>query len=67
MAKRPGVIARASREVDGGQVPNNYIAAVTAEVRIFWPPTATNAEIAATLDEAIANVRRQIIAARNPE
>lgn len=47
--------------------PNATVAAITVDLRVFWPAHAGNREAAlAALDEAHAEVRRQI-AARDPE
>jgi hypothetical protein len=60
MAARPGVTVSVRRSVDGGRPPHNYIAAITVEIRAFWPPLASASEIEAALQEAVTKAREEI-------
>jgi hypothetical protein len=58
VSRRKGIIATVRHPVDGGQP--RYMPVITAQVRIFAPPTATHAQIEAALDEAVTQARTQI-------
>ncbi|UYL87675.1 hypothetical protein SEA_VRESIDENCE_35 [Arthrobacter phage VResidence] len=60
MSSRPGVLATHIAPADGGVSPNRYIPSITAEVRVFWPPLATEAEILDALNRAVASAHKQI-------
>ncbi len=59
MARRPGFVVNASREADGGTPPNNYIAAITVEIRAFWPPNADWHQVLDTIDDALRKARAE--------
>ena len=52
MSARPGINVSVKHKANGGVSPNAYIPFITAEVRCFWPPLATEAEVEAALGEA---------------
>lgn len=60
MSSRPGVLATVIAPADGGVSPNRYVPAITAEVRVFWPPKATEAEVMDALTRAVAKAQKQI-------
>lgn len=60
MASRIGVIADASLDADGGVSPNRYTPKVSAHIRVYWPPLATESEIMWTLAEAFEDARKQV-------
>ena len=45
MAQRPGVNVSIQVKADGGVSPNAYVPWITAEIRCFWPPRATEQEV----------------------
>ncbi|QGZ17334.1 hypothetical protein SEA_KAYLISSA_34 [Arthrobacter phage Kaylissa] len=60
MSSRPGVVTKQSVPADGGESPNRYAPFVTAEIRVFWPPKATDAEIERAIERAVAEARVRI-------
>lgn len=64
MSARPGIIASAYVDADGGESPNRFKPCVTAEIRCHWPPLATDHEIGKALDDAMHDAFRQIAAKR---
>ena len=52
MSSRPGIQITREYEADGGEHPNKYRPNVSAHIRVYWPPLATQSLIVATLDEA---------------
>lgn len=67
MAGRPGVVANATREADGGTSPNAYRPFVSAHVRVNWPPRATLAEVLGTIDDAYREAIRLVEERRGGE
>ena len=59
MSPRPGLMASIRKPADGGRSPNNYVAAITAEVRLHWPPLAHPSDVEAALAEAYENALAQ--------
>lgn len=64
MTDRPNVYAIHNRFSDGGQPPDQYVPLVTAEVRVYWPPNATDDEIHGTLADAVEDANQQIAVKR---
>jgi hypothetical protein len=64
MSSRPGIVASAVVPADGGVSPNRYRPAVTAELRVFWPPKARDEEIEKALQDALFQARQEIQARR---
>lgn len=60
MSARPGVVGGASVATGAGQSPNNYRPYITAEVRVFWPPLATDQQIEEAIQAALTHARVQI-------
>lgn len=60
MTSRPGIVATVRQPADGGQSPNRYVPEITAELRVFWPPRATPAEIRQAIDAAVDESYRKI-------
>lgn len=60
MSSRPGVVVSAFAAADGGVSPNRYIPTITVEIRAFWPPKATDAEIDAVLLDALIRAKASI-------
>ncbi|WGH21108.1 hypothetical protein SEA_CASSIA_35 [Arthrobacter phage Cassia] len=60
MSSRPGVVTKQSVPADGGESPNRYAPFVTAEIRVFWPPKATDEEIETAIHRAVVEARRRI-------
>lgn len=60
MGKREGVIGSVHTPADGGVSPNARLPYITAELRVHWPPLATEAQIMdaihAAVDQAVAKV-----------
>lgn len=52
MSSRPGVVVNVERPAEGGESPNRYVPWITAQVRVYWPPTSSYAEVVAALNEA---------------
>lgn len=52
MSRRNGIQLTVQRSADGGEHPNRFIPAVSAHVRVYWPPLATRQEIEDALNEA---------------
>lgn len=61
MSGRPGILVSTKTPADGGESPNRYAPEITVEVRVYWPPKATDAEIYGALHEVWkrANIRIQ--------
>ncbi|UIW13517.1 hypothetical protein PQD80_gp33 [Arthrobacter phage Lizalica] len=57
MSVRPGVVVKQTRMVAKTEGFQPY---VTAELRVYWPPNATEAEIEDALTRAIAEARVRI-------
>jgi acetylornithine deacetylase/succinyl-diaminopimelate desuccinylase-like protein len=53
---RPGAIGTGRVPADGGDHPNKYHAEVTAHVRLYWPPNATDEQIDEALELAVDEV-----------
>lgn len=66
MSSRPGVVADGQVMADGGEQPNKYAPYVSAQVRVFWPPKATDEEIERAIEQALAEARVRI-ARRRPK
>lgn len=60
MSRRRGYAASVRLSTDGGVSPNAYNPVITADLRVFAPPTSSRVEIDAALDQVIAEVRRQL-------
>jgi hypothetical protein len=60
MSARPGIIASKTVRSNGGQSPNNYRGVVTAELRVYWPPLATDEEITIALNSVIQEAQQRI-------
>ncbi|UIW13450.1 hypothetical protein SEA_AMYEV_34 [Arthrobacter phage Amyev] len=60
MSSRPGVVTKQSAPADGGESPNRYAPFVTAELRVFWPPLATDEQIEDAITRAVAETRKRI-------
>lgn len=60
MSSRPGVVTKQSVPADGGESPNRYAPFVTAEIRVFWPPKATDEEIDAAIYRAVTEARKRV-------
>ena len=59
MSARPGVVVSIKKPAPGGESPNNFWGAITAEVRAFWPPLASSASVEAAIWEAATEAVRQ--------
>ncbi|QOP65164.1 hypothetical protein SEA_JANEEMI_36 [Arthrobacter phage Janeemi] len=57
MSSRPGVVTKQTAMVAEAEGYQPY---VTAEFRVFWPPSATDAEIEDALTRAVAETRARI-------
>lgn len=65
MASRHGIVALVqNRDVDRGEPPNAYIQCITAEIRMFWPPLATDQQIEQALTGVLMQARQLIAAKR---
>lgn len=62
MSRRRGVVARVDLDTDGGVSPNAYVPLVTCEVRVFWPPRATEAQIMDAIHDAADQAIEQVLA-----
>lgn len=60
MSKRTGVHAMHRLPVEQLPSPNSYVPEVSADLRVFFPPNATRAQIERTLDVVIASVRAEL-------
>lgn len=60
MSARPGVLVDVRRPADGGVSPNAYVPIISAEVRCFWPPRATEEEVAEVLREVFVETIRAV-------
>lgn len=60
MSHRPHAYALVKAPTHRGNPPNTYAPAITAEVRVYWTPTSTRAEILAALDAAYAEALDKI-------
>lgn len=65
MSSRPGVEVTVQRPADGGEHPNRFIPFVSAHIRVFWPPLASEAEVALALAEATTEALKKIKEKRN--
>lgn len=52
MSARPGFSVNVTEPADGGESPNRYMPWITAEIRCFWPPKATDAQVLDALQQA---------------
>lgn len=52
MSARPGVLVTIRRPADGGESPHQTVASITAEVRVFWPPTAPAEDVIQAIRDA---------------
>jgi len=57
---RPGIQITVKVPAEGGVPPNRYESVVSAHVRAYWPPEATDAEIAKALALAFAEAREAV-------
>lgn len=60
MSKRTGVHAAYRIPVEKLPSPNSYVAEVSADLRVFFPPNATRVQIERALDMVINRVREQL-------
>lgn len=60
MSKRTGVAARFRIPVEQLPSPNSYIPEVSADLRVFFPPNATRAQVERALDTVVIFVRQQL-------
>lgn len=60
MAARPGIQLTVTTPADGGESPNRYDPNVSAHIRVYWPPLATEDQIIWTLAEAFDQARQEI-------
>jgi len=61
MSQRSSAYASVAHPADGGEHPNRFMPWVTVDLRVFWPPKATNEEVNAALWQAINEVRMQLL------
>jgi hypothetical protein len=67
MSSRPGIVASIRNPTENAGVsPNAFVAEVTAELRMYWPPLATDAELEAAFVECV-NLARFLIIGRRIE
>lgn len=63
MSRRIGIQVTHIAEADGGEHPNKFVPLVSAHVRLYWPPLATEREVLDALTEgyldAIGATRRK--------
>lgn len=64
MSTRPGIVVKAENPADGGASPNQYPPVVTTEIRVFWPPLATEEQVLQTMAEATLDAIRAVVAKR---
>lgn len=64
MSARPGIVVKAVVPSDGGESPNRTKSDVTAEMRVFWPHAATNAQIIVAITEVVDMAKVAIKAER---
>ena len=65
MSARPGIVANAYVDADGGESPNQFKPYVSAEIRCHWPPLATDEQIRQAIDDAMHDVIEQIAGKRS--
>ena len=57
MTGRPGIETTVRLDADGGSTPNAYSPFISAHVRIYWPPRATDEQIEQALSAALNSAR----------
>lgn len=62
MSRRRGAVVRVDVDADGGRSPNAHVPLVTCEVRVFWPPLATEAQIMQAVHDATDKAVGQVLA-----
>lgn len=65
MSARPGIETTVRIDTDGGFTPNAYAPFISAHVRIYWPPPATEEQIELALEAALDSARSLIKTRRN--
>jgi hypothetical protein len=54
------VVTTVRRDADGGESPNSYIAGITAQVRVHWPPGTPLMDVMDTMAEAFVQTMRDV-------
>ncbi|KQU30321.1 MULTISPECIES: VWA domain-containing protein [unclassified Rhodococcus (in: high G+C Gram-positive bacteria)] len=62
MGTRKGLYGRSHRPADPGVSPNEYVGAITAEVRVHFPPNTDQELVTEAIDEALADALNQLTA-----
>jgi len=57
MTRRPGIETTVHLDSDGGVTPNAYSPHISAHVRVYWPPRATDEQIEQALAAALDSAR----------
>lgn len=59
MSARKCLYSSVHHACDPGKPPNQYVGAITAELRVHFPPNTEPGLVRAAVDEAIAEIRVQ--------
>ena len=67
MTRRPGIETTVRIETNGGTSTNAYAPYISAHIRVFWPPRATDVEIEYALNAAVDSARACIARKRSEQ